>query len=160
VLTHWKEREPQYRSRRRRIDDDLGYVPAYADAAADIEPDAKKPRRPGRLTTPDDPEKVSAAEFEQMKRDLEVEPEAPSRRTSTLTRPKPKPKPAPARPAPPPPAPKPDGDGAAKAPADEAEAGPPAPAPDIAENEGVAPVQKPRGASKSRRSQRRHGRRR
>jgi SecD/SecF fusion protein len=164
VLTHWKEREPQYRSRRRRIEDDLGYVPAYADAAADIEPTAKKPRRPGRLTTPDDPDKVSAAEFEQMKRDLEVEPEVPSRRTSTLTKapPKPKPKPAPARPAPPPPAPeperKPDGDGAAKAP--EAEAGPPAPAPDIAENEGVAPVQKPRGGSKSRRSSRRHGRRR
>jgi SecD/SecF fusion protein len=163
VLTHWKEREPQYRSRRRRIEEDLGYVPAYAEAAADVEPTGKKSRRPGRITTPDDPDKVSAAEFEQMKRDLEVEPEAPSRRTSTLTKapPKPKPKPAPARPAPEPapePERKPDGDGAAKAP--EAEAGPPAPAPDIAENEGVAPVQKPRGASKSRRSSGRHGRRR
>ena len=83
VLTHSKEREPQYRARRRRIEDEFGYVPAYADTAADVEPDAKKPRRPGRLTTPEG-ETVSAAEFEQMKRDLEVEP--PSRRTSTLTK--------------------------------------------------------------------------
>ena len=44
VLTHWKEREPQYRSRRHRIEEDLGAVPAYADSGADIEPDAKKPR--------------------------------------------------------------------------------------------------------------------
>jgi SecD/SecF fusion protein len=155
VLTHSKEREPQYRSRRHRIEDDLGYVPAYAESAADIEPDAKKPRRPGRITTPD-PETVSAAEFEQMKRELEVEPEPPSRRTSTLTKAPPKPKPKPK----PPEAPeaKPAGDGAAKAP--DAEAGPPASAPDVAENEGVSPVQKPRGASKSRSRSGRHGRKR
>jgi SecD/SecF fusion protein len=166
VLTHWKEREPQYRSRRRRIVEDLGYVPAYAAAAADVEPTDKKPRRPGRITTPDDPDKVSAAEFEQMKRDI-VEPEAPSRRTSTLTKapPRQRPKPAPARPAPPPapepePQPEPDADVAADAAAGQADAGPPAPAPDVAENEGVAPVQKPRGGSKSRRSSGRHGRRR
>ncbi len=166
VLTHWKEREPQYRSRRRRIEEDLGYVPAYAAGAADVEPTDKKPRRAGRITTPDDPDKVSAAEFEQMKRDI-VEPEAPSRRSSTLTKapPRQRPKPAPARPAPPPapepePQPEPDADVAADAAAGQADAGPPAPAPDLAENEGVAPVQKPRGGSKSRRSSGRHGRRR
>jgi len=157
VLTHWKEREPQYRSRRHRIEGALGQVPAYADSGGDVEPAARKLRRPGRITTPE-PETVSAAEFEQMKRDLEVEPEAPARPTSTLTKappkrkPKPQPKPAEAAEA------KPAGDGAAKTP--DGEAGPPAPAPDVAENEGVAPVQKPRGASKSRSRSRRHGRRR
>ncbi len=30
VLTHWKEREAQYRHRRERIEGELGYVPAYA----------------------------------------------------------------------------------------------------------------------------------
>ena len=34
VLTHWKERESQYRHRRQRIEDEFGYVPAYADVAA------------------------------------------------------------------------------------------------------------------------------
>jgi SecD/SecF fusion protein len=157
VLTHWKEREPQYRGRRRRLNEDLGYVPAYADGGADVEPDAKKPRRPGRLTTPEG-ETVSAAEFEQMKRDLEVEP--PSRRTSTLT--KAPPKPPRAKPKPEPPGDgvsrKPEGDGAREKP--DGDGAPPAPAPDIAENEGVSPAPKPRGASKSRSRSRRHGRRR
>ena len=31
VLTHWKERESHYRSRRARIEAELGHVPAYAD---------------------------------------------------------------------------------------------------------------------------------
>jgi SecD/SecF fusion protein len=166
VLTQWKEREPQYRARRHRLEADIGYVPAYAESAADVEPNAGKPRRPGRLTTPD-PETVSAAEFEQMKRDLEIESDAPRRQTSTLTKraaraaetgapaapaPKPKPKPAP----------KPadgvaDGDGAD---GDKTGDAPHTPAPDVAENEGVAPVQKPRGGSKSRSRNRRHGRRR
>ncbi|MHB8692766.1 MAG: protein translocase subunit SecD [Solirubrobacteraceae bacterium] len=85
VLTHWYEREPAYRARRRRITEDLGSVPAYAGGAADIEPEREGPRRPGRLTTPE-AENVSAAEFEQMKRDLEIEPK-PSKagRTSRLT---------------------------------------------------------------------------
>ena len=48
VLTHWKEREPQYRARRKRIEDELGMVPAYAASGADVEPVAKRPRRPGR----------------------------------------------------------------------------------------------------------------
>jgi SecD/SecF fusion protein len=163
VLTHSKEREPQYRARRRRMEDEIGYVPAYADTAADVEPDAKKPR-PGRLTTPEG-DTVSAAEFEQMKRDLEVEP--PSRRTSTLTRPKPpraKPKPEPpgdgvsSKPAGDGVSSKPAGDGAREKP--DGDGAPPAPAPDIPENEGMAPTPKPRGASKSRSRSRRHGRRR
>ncbi len=69
VLTHWKERETVYRARRHRIEEQFGYVPAYADAGADVEPTRKRGlRRTGRITQPD-PETVSAAEFEQMKRD-------------------------------------------------------------------------------------------
>ncbi len=166
VLTHWKEREPGYRARRKRIVEDLGAVPAYAGGAADVEPEVKRAGRTGRLTTPE-PETVSAAEFEQMKRDLELESEASKRQTSTLTKrrapsPKAPPASAPPRTSPAdelpaqPPETAPTADDAATRPADGA---PPAPAPDIAENEGVAPVQKAKGASKSSRS-RRHGRRR
>jgi SecD/SecF fusion protein len=177
VLTHWKEREPVYRARRHRLIEEHGFVPAYAEAGGDVEPPKKRLRRPGRLTTPD-PDKVSSAEFEQMKRELEIEEaeEPPATHTSTLTKrlshraetdaparqtkpakPRPKPKangdgdgtkPATARPQP-----KPDGDGT------EARAEtPPAPAPDIAENEGMAPTSKPKPARSKTRSRRRHGR--
>ncbi len=185
VLTHWKERESQYRARRRRIEEDLGHVPAYAPTSADVEPARKRLRRPGRLTAPD-PEAVSASEFEQMKRELEVESEVTSRQTSTLTKRRAQ---APARDAAAkakPRAQAPPRDGAAKptpapaparapAPREETEA-PPAPqgdtggesdtgaaperAPDIAENEGMAPVQRPKRPAKSRPRNRRHGRRR
>ncbi len=191
VLTHWKERESTYRHRRARILADHGFVAPYAAAGADIEPAGTRARRrAGRLTEPD-AENVSAAEFEQMKRDLDIESE-PTRRTSTLTKrlahragdgeddadatgaaapkapsrrprrsrpPAPAPPPPAATPAPPPEAtarPKPppvdggeEGDGAGYR-----------PAPDEAENEGVAPVQKPSRPSKSRSRNRRHGRRR
>jgi Protein export membrane protein len=86
VLTHWKEREPGYRARRRRIEADSGHVPAYAASGADIEPVRARGRgRPGRLTTPEPEGAVSTAEFEQMKRDLELETKEPSRHTSTLS---------------------------------------------------------------------------
>ncbi len=188
VLTAWKEREPSYRARRKRIEAEFGYVPAYATTGADIEPVARRARRPGRITTPE-PETVSAAEFEQMKRDLDVERGAPSRHTSTLTQrlahtaetrpaaPKPasKPAPKPAQRA---------GDGAPDGAADDApdrapasapnrapdaapsgsaggDATPHVSAPDVAENEGVSPVQKPKTpSSKARARNRRHGRRR
>ena len=85
VLTHWKEREPTYRHRRERIITELGVVPPYASAAADVEPARERVRRrAGRITEPE-PEGVSAAEFEQMKRDLDIERE-PTRHTSTLSR--------------------------------------------------------------------------
>jgi SecD/SecF fusion protein len=86
VLTHWKEREHLYINKRRRIVRELGSVPAYADSKQDVDPTPKAPRRAGRLTQPE-PETVSAAEFEQMKRELELEDTpAPGRTTSTLTR--------------------------------------------------------------------------
>ncbi len=85
VLTHWKEREHVYRARRHRLIEERGFVPAYAGVAADVEPAGAKRRRPGRLTTPE-PETVSRSEFEEMKRDLELEEELPARHTSTLTK--------------------------------------------------------------------------
>ncbi len=86
VLTHWKEREAGYRARRQRILSEVGHVPAFAAAGADVEPTAKRPRRTGRLTAPE-AETVSASEFEQMKRDLELEEEPlAGRHTSTLTK--------------------------------------------------------------------------
>jgi SecD/SecF fusion protein len=161
VLTHWKERESGYRARRRRIEEDLGEVPAYAPTGTDVEPGRKSSRRPGRITTPQ-PETVSAAEFEQMKRDLEVEPPAPSRQTSTLTKRRAKAPDAPQEQPTPEPKPQPRADGGSKADDAPADGGNGAPerAPDIAENEGVAPVQRPKPSGKARPRNRRHGRRR
>src|SRR6202789_1650225 len=45
VLTHWREREPQFRHRRRRIIEQYGFVPAYAGGGADIEPKARQRAR-------------------------------------------------------------------------------------------------------------------
>jgi SecD/SecF fusion protein len=195
VLTHWKEREATYRHRRDRIVSDQGFVAPYASAGADIEPaGSRAARRAGRLTEPEG-DTVSAAEFERMKRDLDIERE-PTHRTSTLTKrlshsadsdddgdvdgdasaaaerpsrrtkrrtrppaapgasgPEATPAPSPQPSAPQPAAENVNGDA-------EAEAGGYNPAPDEAENEGVAPVQKPSRPSKSRSRNRRHGRRR
>ena len=132
------------------------------------------------LTAPE-PDTVSAAEFEQMKRDLEIDEQEAAlspRQTSTLT----KRLAHTAEPEAPGPAARrtrAGADGASRAerrktatrsappapeeipPAATPEAEPPAPAPDIPENEGVAPAPKPRPkASSSRSRNRRHGRRR
>ncbi len=189
VLTHWKERESQYRHRRERIESEFGYVPAYATTAADVEPVPRRGRRGGRLTEPS-PEGVSAAEFEQMKRDLELDLEDTDRgghRTSTLTKRLAR---TAASDAPAPDAQEPRsqssitrrskrsdgaqvrdrseraGNGAPPtpqpAPPPEAEVEPTdevRPAPDVAENEGVAPTT-PKRPSKPRNRNRRHGRRR
>jgi SecD/SecF fusion protein len=73
VLVHWKEREPVYRAREKRVHAALGYVPAYATAIGgepvDVAP--KETGRRGRLTAPADPAAgVSRAEFEDMVKDL------------------------------------------------------------------------------------------
>jgi SecD/SecF fusion protein len=170
VLTHWKEREPAYAARRRRLEGEYGHVPAYAPSGADVEPKvSRRSRTAGRLTEPE-PETVSAAEFEQMKRDLEIEPEPAGRGASTLTKRLSHRRERPARApetdtAPEPvnrepdgevttPASQPDGDDATGAEAAELHA------PDEAENEGMAPVPKPKRPAKPRPRNRRHGRRR
>jgi len=164
----------------------LGYVPAYAEAGADVEPaKPKRARRPSRLTEPE-PEKVSSAEFEQMKRDLEIEEQLPTRHTSTLTKRLSHTEETAAAPTRPKRGRGRDGRAAAaqQAPgrAPETEAAPaarepdsasarepdgapgrepdgaPTPAPDIPENEGVAPAPKPRPQKPKARSRRRHGR--
>jgi SecD/SecF fusion protein len=80
VLTHWKEREPVYKARERRIRSQFGgELPAYAVATAgapvDVAPKETRRRR-DRLTQPMDPTQgVSREEFDEMVRDLGVEPE-------------------------------------------------------------------------------------
>ena len=80
VLTHWKEREPVYKARERRIRETLGYVPAYATAAqggpVDVAP-AEPRRRRTSVTAPQDPSQgVSREEFDDMVANLGVD-EAP-----------------------------------------------------------------------------------
>jgi SecD/SecF fusion protein len=76
VLTAWKEREPVYRRRHHAIAlENGGVVPAFATASAALELAPKERRRRERLTAPDDPDQdVSREEFEEMVRDLHVEP--------------------------------------------------------------------------------------
>jgi SecD/SecF fusion protein len=79
VLTHWKEREPIYRSRRARIVREVGAVPAYATALGgepiDVEPSEKRKRtRRGSLIAPEEPgEQLSRDEFQELVRDLDVD---------------------------------------------------------------------------------------
>jgi SecD/SecF fusion protein len=142
VLTHWKEREPVYVARRKRIAEEHGgLVPAYATGAAgetlELDDGSRRPRR--RLTAPEQPDQISEDEFEELKRNLGVEeaeavarPRAGRERAATAA-------------APPPPSPPP-------APRDENGR-----APDEAENEGM--VTEPRRQPRNRRrSNRRHGR--
>jgi SecD/SecF fusion protein len=94
VLTKWKEREPVYRRRQAAIAaENGGVVPAFATAGAAIEAAPKqRARRSERLTAPDDPEQgVSREEFDEMVRDLHVEP-PDGRGGATATRPKAAPK--------------------------------------------------------------------
>jgi SecD/SecF fusion protein len=96
VLTAWKEREPVYRRRHASIATEHGgVVPAYATGAASEQVEVNKARRlkrGERLTAPDDPEKVSREEFDDLVRDLHADP-APGR-TAVADRAKPVPKPA------------------------------------------------------------------
>jgi SecD/SecF fusion protein len=83
LLVHWKERDPVYATRFRRIRESLGYVPAYAVATAgapvDVEPERKR-RATASVTAPQDPTQVSREEFDEMVRNLGVE-EATARRS-------------------------------------------------------------------------------
>ncbi|HEY0516626.1 MAG TPA: protein translocase subunit SecD, partial [Solirubrobacteraceae bacterium] len=87
VLTHWKEREPAYRSRRHRLVRELGAVPAYATTSSgapeDIEPESRRAgkRRRGRLTQPEEPgAPLSRDEFQELVADIreDAEPAAPT----------------------------------------------------------------------------------
>jgi SecD/SecF fusion protein len=90
VLTHWKEREPSYRSRRARLVRELGVVPAYAMTAGgapeDIEPEAKRKRGASIFAsgagggglgggTAEAGAQISSDEFRELVADLDVEGE-------------------------------------------------------------------------------------
>lgn len=78
VLIHWKEHEPIYRNRRRRIAaENDGVVPPYPAESEGITVEPRPKRRPvPRLIGPEDPERqVSKEEFEQMVRDIAHETE-------------------------------------------------------------------------------------
>jgi len=73
VLTHWKEREHVYMTRRKRIaEQNGGVVPAYATGNAAAEVAVREDKRRGRrLTEPELPgQQVSPTEFQDMVRDL------------------------------------------------------------------------------------------
>jgi len=77
VLTHWKEREPVYRARARRIRESLGYIPAYAVATAGAPVDVEPSRRGRPAPATYDPSQgVSRQEFDEMVRDLGIEPDS------------------------------------------------------------------------------------
>jgi SecD/SecF fusion protein len=88
VLVHWKEREPVYRTREKRVHAALGYVPAYATeiggAPVDVAP-REKGRR-GSITAPADPTQVSRAEWEDMVKDLGI-PHEPAAAAAQPSRP-------------------------------------------------------------------------
>ncbi len=74
VLQHWKEREPGFRARFARITETLGHVPPYATAAqgGPIDVTPKEGGRRRSISAPPGQE-VSASEFQEMVRELDVE---------------------------------------------------------------------------------------
>jgi SecD/SecF fusion protein len=79
ILQHWKEREPNFRARVARIIERLGYVPAYATAAQGGPVDVTPKERGRRKSISAPPgQEVSASEFQDMVRDLGVDPDAPT----------------------------------------------------------------------------------
>jgi SecD/SecF fusion protein len=79
VLQHWKEREPGFRARFARITESLGHVPPYATAAqgGPIDVTPKEGGRRRSISAPPGQE-VSASEFQEMVRELDVESPKPA----------------------------------------------------------------------------------
>jgi SecD/SecF fusion protein len=78
VLSHWKQREPVYQARERRLLSELGQVPAYAVAVggrpADVAPrDAERGRPTPAGAVPGQPGEVSRAEWNEMVANLGVD---------------------------------------------------------------------------------------
>jgi SecD/SecF fusion protein len=73
LLVHWKEREPVYASRYRRIRDALGHVPAYAVATAGGPVDVEPTTRKSGVSATSDPTQVSREEFDEMVRNLGID---------------------------------------------------------------------------------------
>lgn len=144
ILSHQKEREPVWRRRRRRILEEDGSVPGYADEAQDVVPSARRARQ--RVTAPDGPggPQVSREEFEEMVRDIQDDvPQAK-------------------RPGRPNPGAKDAGSARGGAVAASAVEEPPAPEPssgaDLSPEDVVMPDEKPRRITPPNRRRKRHGR--
>ena len=96
VLTHWKEREPVYRTRQARIRTAFGgAVPAYAVASAgvpvDVDPEESRRGRGrpapgvGGVAVAGDPNQVSQDEFEDMVANLGIDERAGARAAGAST---------------------------------------------------------------------------
>ena len=88
VLQHWKEREPGFAARRKRILETLGEIPAYATTAQGGPIDVAPKERKRRSVSAPPGQEVSAAEFQEMVADLGVEEAEREResRSSAATR--------------------------------------------------------------------------
>ncbi len=79
VLTHWKDREPVYRTRERRIRAELGYLPAYAvpmgSAPVDVAPAEPRGGRRVDHRAAGSVAGLASSEFDAMVRDLGIEEE-------------------------------------------------------------------------------------
>ncbi len=77
VLQHWKEREPGFRARHARIIEKLGFVPPYAtvEQGGPIDVAPKEHGSGRRRVTAPPGQEVSQAEFQEMVRDLSVDPD-------------------------------------------------------------------------------------
>src|SRR4051794_19257537 len=77
VPQHWKEREPGFRARHARILERLGTVPAYATAEQGGPVDVQPKERKRRSVSAPPGQEVSATEFQEMVRELNVDEQSP-----------------------------------------------------------------------------------
>src|SRR5689334_21563939 len=77
VLQHWKEREPGFRARHARIMERLGSVPPYATVDQGGPIDVQPKERKRRSVTAPPGQEVSASEFQDMVKDLNIDAEHP-----------------------------------------------------------------------------------
>ena len=73
LLVHWKEREPVFRARRRRVIEEFGFVPAFAVATAGAPVDVAPRERKRRQVAADPSQGVSQEEFDDLVANLGVE---------------------------------------------------------------------------------------
>src|SRR5262249_44294412 len=160
VLTHWKEREPAYRRRRERIEEQLGTVPAFPDENVVARVDGVPEPVQAETQVPATPAPSRTSIPPPASRPPAPEPSAPAM------------PPAPAGPGPPPPAPaapvgapggdsgSDGGDGAAAPGGDGGNGGAQSERPELSEASAAALRRVREGQSGGRKKRRKHGRNR